>query len=134
SAARLYLLPPALSLAPGPPGACRFAGVRGHVPTEAREVQLEDRVEFPHRAVDYDAGHALHEARVRGELAPHRGRPAADIDHDDIARLRAVDRLDGFRPVAVRRLDGQRPTDEFRAVPDSRYEAGHDAALLHRVR
>src|SRR5207245_7205692 len=132
--ARVDLLPAALDLASDLPEAFRFSGMRRHFSAEAREVELEDRIEVSHRAVDHDASYALHEARVRGELAPDRRRPTADVDHDHVAGLRAVDRLDGFRPVAVRGLDGHRPTDEFRAVLDPRHEARHDAALLHRVR
>src|SRR2546425_379511 len=75
--AGMDLLPAAHDLAPNLAEALRFPGVRGHVPTEAREIQLENRIEVPHRAVDHDAGHALHDARVRCELAPDRGRPAA---------------------------------------------------------
>src|SRR3989454_6839150 len=116
--ARVDLLPAALDLAPDLSEAFRFARVRRHVSAEAREVQLEDRIEVPHRAVDHDARDALHETRVRGELAPDRRRPTADVDHDHVPGLRAVDRLDGFRPVAVRGLDGHRPTDEFRAMLD----------------
>src|SRR6266581_6913772 len=131
--ARADLLAARLDLAADLPEAFRLARVGRDMAAEAREVQLEDRVEVPHRAVDHDAGHTLHEARVRCELAPDRGRPAADIDHDHVARLRAVDRLDRLRPIAVRGLDGHGTADEFRPMLDSRHEAGHDAALLHRV-
>src|SRR5207245_2226682 len=78
------LLPAALDLAPDLPEAFRLARVRGHVSAEAREVQLENRIEVPHCAVDHDAGDALHETRVRGELAPDRRRPTADVDHDHV--------------------------------------------------
>src|SRR3989440_10963622 len=128
------LLPAALDLAPDLPEAFRFSRVRGHVSAEAREVQLEDRIEVPHRAINHDAGDALHEARVRRELAPDRRRPTADVDHDDVAGLRAIDRLDGFRPVAIRGLDGQRPAHELRAMLDPRHEARHHASFLHRIR
>src|SRR5207245_8832942 len=85
--ARVDLLPAALDLAPDLPEAFRFARVRGHVSAEAREVQLEDRIEVPHRAVDDDAGDALHETRVRGEPAPDRRRPTAALDHAHIPGL-----------------------------------------------
>src|SRR6266571_1550577 len=132
--ARADLLAARLDLAPDLPEAFRLARVGRDMAAEAREVQLEDRVEVPHRAVDHDAGHTLHEARVTRELPPDRGRPAADIDHDDVPRLRAVDRLDGLRPVPVGRLHGEGGSDELRAVPDPRDEPRDHAALLHRVR
>src|SRR5206468_3088846 len=109
------------------PEAFRFSRVRGHVSAVAREVQLEDRIEVPHRAINHDAGDALHEARVRGELAPDRRRPTADVDHDDVAGLRAIDRLDGFRPVATRALDGQRPAHALPAILDPPHAARHPA-------
>src|SRR2546425_637823 len=48
--AGMDLLPAAHDLAPNLAEALRFPGVRGHVPTEAREIQLENRIEVPHRA------------------------------------------------------------------------------------
>src|SRR5204862_3355366 len=50
--ARVHLLTAALDLAADLPEAFRFSGVRRHVPAEAREVQLEDRVQVPDRPVD----------------------------------------------------------------------------------
>src|SRR6266571_3097821 len=132
--ARADLLPAALDLAPDLPEAFRLARMGRDVAAEAREVQLEDRVEVPHGAVDHDAGYALHEARVTRELAPDRGRAAADVNHDDVPRLRAVDRLDGLRPVPVGRLHGEGAAHKLRAVPDPRDEPRDHAALLHRVR
>src|SRR3989442_59725 len=82
---------PALGPAPAPRGAFRFARVRGRVSAEAREVHLEARGEVPHGPINPDAGDPLHEARVRRELAPARRRPPADVDHDDVAGLRAID-------------------------------------------
>src|SRR3989442_7621950 len=111
--ARVHFLAAALDLAPDFPEAFRLARVRGHVAAEAREVQLENRVEVPHGAVDHDPGHAFHETGVRCELAPDRGGPTADIDHDDVAGLRAVDRLHGLRPIPVRRLAGPGPSARF---------------------
>src|SRR5207237_8589369 len=61
--ARVDLLATAIDFAPDLPEAFRFPGVWRHVTAEAREVELQDRVEVPHGAVDHDAGHALHEAR-----------------------------------------------------------------------
>src|SRR2546426_8398583 len=132
--ARVHFLATALDLAPDFPEAFRLARVGGHVPAEAREVQLEDRVEVPYGAVDQDPGHALHQAGVRRELAPDRGGPTAGIDHDDVARLRAVDRPHGLLPIPVRRLDGHCRSREFRPVPDPGDAARHHAALLHRIR
>src|SRR6266508_2402180 len=102
--ARADLLAARLDLAPDLPEAFRLARVGRDVAAEAREVQLEDRVEVPHGAVDHDAGHAFHQAGVARELAPHRRGAAAHIDHDHVSRLRPIDRLDGLRPVPVRRL------------------------------
>src|SRR2546428_9956955 len=103
--ARVHFLAAALDLTPDFPEPFRLARVRGHVPAEAGEVQLEDRVEVPNGAVNHDPGHAFHEAGGRRQLAPDPGGPTADIDHDDISRLRAVDRLHGLCPISVRRLD-----------------------------
>src|SRR6266566_3771978 len=55
--ARADLLPAALDLAPDLPEAFRLARMGRDVAAEAREVQLEDRVEVPHGAVDHDAGY-----------------------------------------------------------------------------
>src|SRR2546428_2555573 len=132
--ARVHFLAAALDLAPDLPEAFRLARVGGHVSAEAGEVQLDDRVEVPYGAINHDPGHTFHEAGVRRELAPYRCRPTADIDHDDVAGLRAVDRLHRLRPIPVRRLDGHGRSDEFRPVPDPGDEACHHAALLHRVR
>src|SRR2546422_9521654 len=132
--ARVHFLAAALDLAPDFPEPFRLARVGGHVSAEAGEVQLDDRVEVPYRTIDHDARDSLHEAGVRRELAPDRRGPTADIDHDDVAGLRAVDRLHGLRPISVRRLDGHRHSDKFRPVPDPGDEARHHAALLHRIR
>src|SRR2546427_2585177 len=132
--ARVHFLAAALDLTPDFPEPFRLARVGGYVAAEAREVQLEDRVEVPNSAVNHDPGHAFHEAGVRRELAPDRRGPTADIDHDDVAGLRAVDRLHGLRPISVRRLDGHRHSDKFRPVPDPGDEACHHAPLLHRIR
>src|SRR3989442_10839201 len=132
--AHAHFLAAALDLAPDFPEALRLARMGGHMAAEAGEVQLEDRVEVPYGAVDHDPGHALHEAGGRRELPPDRGRPTADIDHDHVPGIRAVDRLHGLRPIPVRRLDGHGRSDEFRPVPDPGDEARHHAALLHRIR
>src|SRR2546427_2988510 len=90
--ARVHFLAAALDLAPDFPEPFRLARVGGHVSAEAGEVQLDDRVEVPYRTIDHDARDSLHEAGGRRELAPDRGGPTTDIDHDDVAGLRAVDR------------------------------------------
>src|SRR2546427_2958764 len=132
--ARVHFLAAALDLTPDLPEPFRLARVGGHVSAEAGEVLLDDRVEVPYRTIDHDARDSLHEAGVRRELAPDRGGPTTDIDHDDVAGLRAVDRFNGLRPISVRRLDRHRSADEFRPVANPRDEARHHPALLHRVR
>src|SRR6266511_3377925 len=132
--ARADLLAARLDLAPDLAEAFRLARVRRDVAAEAREVQLEDRVEVPHGPVNHDARDALHEARVARELTPHGGWAAADVDHDHVSGIRAVDRLDRLRPVPVRRLHGEGAADELRPMPDPRDEPRHHAAFLHRVR
>src|SRR5205807_1439562 len=74
---RVDLLATAIDFAPDLPEAFRFPGVWRHVTAEAREVEVQDRDEVPHGAVDHDAGHALHEARVARQFAPDGGRSAA---------------------------------------------------------
>src|SRR5206468_688991 len=126
--ARVDLLATAIDFAPDLPEAFRFPGVWRHVTAEAREVELQDRVEVPHGAVDHDAGHALHEARVARQFAPDGGRSAADVDHDHIAWLRAVDRLEPLhrlldRPGRVRdflRLDDRSADDHDRRARGDR--------------
>src|SRR5207245_7295681 len=49
--AGMDLLPAALNLAPDLAEALRFPGVRCDVPTAARKIKLEDRVDVPQRAV-----------------------------------------------------------------------------------
>src|SRR2546427_8926554 len=132
--ARVDLLAPAVDLAPDFPETFRLAGVRGDVAAEAREIQIHDRVKVPHRAVDHDAGHALHEARVARGLPPGCPRSATDVNHDHVAWLCAADRLPPFRPVALRRPHGDRAPDAPRAVLDPRDKARHHPAFLHRVR
>src|SRR6266571_1286401 len=60
--ARADLLATRLDLAPDLPEAFRLARVRRDVAAEAREVQLEDRVEVPHGPVNHDSCNALHKA------------------------------------------------------------------------
>src|SRR6266566_5996241 len=86
--ARVDLLATAIDFAPDFPEALRLSRMRRDMTAEAREVELQDRVEVPHGAIDHDAGHALHEARVARQFAPDGGRSAADIDHDHVAGLR----------------------------------------------
>src|SRR5437773_1444434 len=109
--ARVHFLPAALDLAPDLAEAFRFSSVRRHVPAEAREIQLEDRVQVPHRPVDHDALDALHQTRVARELPPDGGRTAADVDHDHVAGFRAIDRLDRLGPVAIGRLHRDRAAE-----------------------
>src|SRR5207244_10831106 len=66
--AGMDLLTAARDLAPDLAEALRFPGVRCDVPTEAREIQLDDRGGVRHCAVDTDASHGFHEARARCEL------------------------------------------------------------------
>src|SRR5256886_11147699 len=132
--ARVDLLATAIDFAPDFPEAFRFPGMRRDMAAEAGEVELQDRIEVPHGAVDHDAGHALHEARVARQFAPDGSRSAPDVDHDHVAGLRAVDRLDRLRPIPVHRLHGDRATHQLCAVLDARDEARHHASFLHRVR
>src|SRR5436309_3062276 len=57
-------LPAALNLAPDVPVALRLPRVGHDVAGEAREVDLEDRVDVPGGPVNHDARHALHLTRV----------------------------------------------------------------------
>src|SRR5256886_4466169 len=99
--ARVDLLASAVDLASDFPETLRFSGVRGDVAAETREIQLDDRIKVPHRAVDHDAGHALHEARVAPELPPDPGRSATAPNNAHVPRVPAVDRLPPVRPVAL---------------------------------
>src|SRR3989442_15365599 len=91
--ARVHFLAAALDLAPDLPEPFRLARVGGHVAAEAREVQLEDRVEVPNGAGNHDPGHAFHEAGVRRQLAPNPRGPTPHIDHHAVAGLPAADPL-----------------------------------------
>src|SRR2546422_7607410 len=102
--ARVDLLAPAVDLAPDFPEPLRLAGVRGDVAAEAREIQLHDRVKVPHRAVDHDAGHALHKARVARELPPALPGSRTHVKHAHIALTFAVEPPHRVPPAAVPRV------------------------------
>src|SRR5256884_4553703 len=103
---RVDLLATAIDFAPDFPEAFRLPGMGRHVAAEAGEVELQDRVEVPHGAVDHDAGHALHEARVARQFAPDGGRSAPDLGHDHIAWLRPAARLEQLLPIPRHPLSG----------------------------
>src|SRR2546427_4503232 len=75
--ARVHFLAAALDLAPDFPEPFRLARVGGHVPAEAREVQLDDRVAGPYRTSGPAARDSPPQAGVRRELAPDPRGPTA---------------------------------------------------------
>src|SRR2546426_4487162 len=74
-------LAPNLDLAPDLPVALRLPRMGDDVAGEAREVDLEDRVDVPRGPVDHDARDALHLAGVAPGPPPHPRRPPPPPRH-----------------------------------------------------
>src|SRR2546427_8202055 len=91
-------LAPNLDLAPDLPVALRLPRMGDDVAGEAREVDLEDRVDVPRGPVDHDARDALHLAGVAPELPPHPGRPPPPPRPHHLPRVPPGDRLPRPRP------------------------------------
>src|SRR5207244_10433251 len=91
--ARVDLLATAIDFAPDFPEAFRLSRMRRDMAAEAGKVELQDRVQVPHGAVDHNAGQALHEARETSQFDTDGSRSDAVVAQDHRAWLHTVGRL-----------------------------------------